>query len=132
MESEAPIDIGKLASEYLSCIQSLSEELACATVAIAENNLPALEAHIAAQQTLCAQILVFDKMQSQLMAYTSTQSAVTAAWQHLLRNKQVYAKLVAASGRAHHVLLTLCRTYDDSSSHAADQALSARSLSCEV
>lgn len=125
-------DIGKLASEYLLAVQLLSEELAWATVAIAENDLWALEKHIAAQQTLCAQLLCFGKTQRHLFTNASTQSAVTAAWQQLLRNKQIYAKLLATSGRAHQVLLTLCKTYEGSSSHAADQALIARSLSCEV
>jgi hypothetical protein len=132
MQQEATIDIEKLASEYLLCVQSLSEELACATVAIAHNDVKALERHVESQQRLCAQLLALDGSPRLLSANSTTWPVIRAAWRALIRNKQIYSKLLAISGHSHQVLLKLCKAYGDSPSHAAEQNPIARSLSCEA
>jgi hypothetical protein len=129
MRPEATIDRQKLASEYLITVQSLSEELARATAAIARNDVDALEKHIETQQRLCAQLL-------SLVSHHPVREGL-AGWhpvpgvlRTLVRNNQVYSTLLETSGRSHRVLLTLCKSYKDSSNHAADR--DARKLSCEV
>ena len=121
MQQEATIDLEKLASEYLLCVQSLSEELACATDAIAHNDIKALERHIESQQKLCAQLLALDRFPQLLSANSTTWPAIRATWRTLIRNKQIYSKLLAISGHSHQVLLTLCKAYRDTPSHAAEQ-----------
>jgi hypothetical protein len=131
MQPEAKIDIEKLGSEYLMCVQSLSEELACATAAIARNDIESLEKHIESQQKLCAQFLSLDRFHHP-RENSAAWSRVRGALRTLIQNNQVYSKLLATSSRSHQVLLTLCNAYTDSSSHTADRNPIARTLSCEV
>jgi hypothetical protein len=132
MQFEATIDEEKLGSEYLITVQSLGEELASATAAIARNDIEALESHIASQQKLCDQLLSLNKLGHPLRVDSAAWSSVAGALQTLLRNNQVYSKLLATSGRAHQLLLTLCRAYKDSSKHVAEQDSNTQALSCEV
>ena len=132
MQLKATIDKEKLGSEYLIVVQSLSEELACATVAIARNDIEALDKHIAAQQTICAQLLSLATSRQQLQANPVAWSSVTCVLRTLIHNNMVYSALLAASGRSHQVVLALCRVYKESSAHAADQDQITRTLSCEV
>ena len=117
---------------YLASIQSLSEELAHATAAIARNDIAALEGHIAAQQNLCAQLLTLNRTYGPLRQDCTAWSAVAAALQTLKQHNRVYATLLAMSARSHRALLALCRAYKNASSHSADQDPTLRKLSCEV
>jgi hypothetical protein len=132
MQPEETIEIGSIGSEYLKSIQSLSEELACAADAIARNDVKALEKHIEVQQTLCAHLLSLDRFRQLLHADHATWNTISDALRTLNRNNQIYSKLLAASGQSHRVLLTLCKTYVDSSSHVAERTPVVRALSCEV
>lgn len=132
MREEAEIYIEKLGSEYLTSVQLLSEEFACATAAIARNDLEALEKHIEFQQNLCARLLSLDRLNEPLSANSAVWSSVQEALRTLIRNKQIYSKLLVASGRSHQVLLTLCKAYNGSLSNPDESNPVARSLSCEV
>jgi hypothetical protein len=132
MQEEAKIYIEKLGSEYLTSVQLLSEEFACATAAIARNDLEALEKHIKFQQDLCARLLALDRLHEPPSANSAVWSSVQVALRTLIRNKQIYSKLLVTSSLSHQVLLTLCNAYNDSSSHAAERSPIARSLSCEI
>jgi DNA-binding GntR family transcriptional regulator len=114
---------------YLATIQSLSEELAHATAAIARNDLAALERHIAAQQGLCAQLFMLQRTFHPLMRDCSTWPTIAAALRTLKQRNRVFSTLLAMSGRSHRVLLALCNAF---SSRSADRDLTVRKLSCEV
>ncbi len=132
MQPEATIETGRSGPEYLTSIQSLSEELAYATAAIARDDIEGLEKHIDAQQSLCAQLHTLLKSAKKPPASQAARTSLNRALLSLARNNQVYSKLLVASGRSHGALLTLCKAYNDNSSHAAEQVSIARSLSCEV
>jgi hypothetical protein len=131
MQPETKLDIEKLGSELLTCVQSLSDEIVRATSAIARNDLDALLKHIEFQQRLCTQLLAFDSSRHHLRASTAWGS-IQNALRTLARNNSVYAALLVFSGRSHQILLTLCRAYGESSSQAADRRQTAPTLSCEV
>lgn len=124
-------DIEKLGVEYLTLIQLLSEELACATAAIARNDLEALKKHVESQQILCAQLLALDNSRHRLQASPAL-SSVQNALRTLKQNNRIYSALLAASGRSHQVILALCKAYQVSSHHVSEQVRSACTLSCEV
>jgi hypothetical protein len=131
MQSKATIVQRKFGSEYLTSIRSLSDELACATAAIARNDIEALENHIASQQELCDQLLSLDKFRHYLRETPTAWSSLREALRTLIRNNQVYSKLLTHSGRSHQVLLTLCKTYKGSWKQVAGQDPNTRTLSCE-
>jgi hypothetical protein len=132
MQSKTTIVEEKLGSEYLTSIRSLGEELAYATAAIARNDIEALEKHIASQQELCNQLLSLDKFIDYLRETPAAWSSVKEALRTLMRNNQVYSRLLTHSGRSHQVLLTLCKAYKGSWKQVAEQDPSTRTLSCEV
>jgi hypothetical protein len=131
MQPKATIDIEKLGTDSLTLVQSLSEELAGATAAIARNDLEALKKHVESQQKLCAQLLSLGKSHHPLRA-NSASSSVKDALRTLIQNNRVFSVLLATSGRSHQIILTLCKAYQDSSCGVSGRTQSARTLSCEV
>jgi hypothetical protein len=132
MQLKATIDKEKFGSEYLIVVQSLSEELVGATAAIARNDVGALEKHIESQQKLCAQLLSLEELRQLLQTNSAAWTSVICALRTLVQNNRVYETLLTTSGRSHRVLLALCKSYKDSSSHAADRDQIAGKLSCEI
>jgi hypothetical protein len=132
MQPEKKLDVEKLASEYLTSVQSLSEEIAGAVSAIARNDLEALKKHIGSQQRLSSRLLELDSSRHYLSANPAVWAPIASALQTLIRNNRVYSALLVFSGCSHRILLTLCKAYNDSSSQAADRSQAAPTLSCEV
>ena len=132
MQPETNLDVEKLASEYLTSVQSLSAEIAGATSAIARNDLTALVKHVESQQRLCNRLLALELSRHHLRADPAVWISITNAMRTLASNNKIYSVLLVFSGRSHQAMLTLCRAYNDSSNQVAGQNQLSRALSCEV
>jgi len=99
-------------------IQSLSEDLAKATLSIAQNNIDDFEQSIQSQATTCAKLIALEQGFKSLFHDARARNWLTKALRGLKTESQIYSRLLAVSGESLRIRLALCDSYRSS----ADQA----------
>jgi hypothetical protein len=120
----------KVEPMLVASIQSLGDEFARATAAISSNDLNSLEQRIAVQQTLCAHLAILQRSCDFTKLSPAARVAIAAALRMMQQNKQVFAALLAMSGRSHRIMLAVCRAYRSAEVQTGQPFC--RKLSCEV
>jgi hypothetical protein len=119
------------ASSYLQTLQSLASEMTVAMSAIAGNALSDLEASVAKQEMLCADLIT--------MKRTVPREVRSAAHRELLPQlasvnalNMQYASLLKHSGKSIALLSALCQSHTGRTQEARGSRLKHQTWSCEM
>jgi len=142
MKDEAVSRRNHLADAYLRQLQALACEISVAMDAIAANALPKLQASIANQEMLCADLTTMTNLAGADVESTShpSLSGIDADLERKIRTTRrsifelnlQYAALLKHSSRTVSLLSTLCRSHAGQIQEARGPRLKFQTWSCEM